>query len=184
MNSEISNHISSLQNSSKDVRDLFSSLSDEQLNWKPNDKKWSVGECIEHLLVTNKTYFPQLEEITAGKHNNSFWQSFSPFSGFFGKMLIKTVSPDNVKKTKTAVVFTPKSSRVHKSIISDFEQTNDKLISYMRGIEGDLSKTKIYSPVGKFITYSLANALTILTIHETRHINQAKAVMKTEGFPK
>jgi hypothetical protein len=34
------------------------------------------------------------------------------------------------------------------------------------------------------ITYRLVAVLNILAQHEIRHINQAKRVMETEGFPK
>jgi hypothetical protein len=48
----------------------------------------------------------------------------------------------------------------------------------------DLKKIKISSPVNGFITYSLSDCFEIITYHEVRHLNQAKKVMETEGFPK
>ncbi len=32
----------------------FSGLSENQINWKPSEEKWSIGECIDHLVVTHK----------------------------------------------------------------------------------------------------------------------------------
>ena len=37
-------------------RDL-GQLSSTQLNWKPDPKSWSVGQCIDHVIVTNELYF-------------------------------------------------------------------------------------------------------------------------------
>ncbi|MCH5597151.1 DinB family protein [Niabella ginsengisoli] len=32
-------------------------LSDEQLNWKPNDSAWSIANCVEHITLTEKSIF-------------------------------------------------------------------------------------------------------------------------------
>jgi hypothetical protein len=180
----VSELIKSIEDSSKQVKESFGGLSEAQLNWKPAQDKWSAGECIEHLIVTNKAYFPVLEKIITGTHKNSFWQKFSPLSGVWGRLLLKTVSPGTERKAKTANIFLPVSSTVPKTIISDFIKTNDEFVSYLKKLGSIyLKKTKIYSPVSKFITYSLLDAIKIITFHEVRHINQAKRVMEMEGFP-
>ena len=185
MKNDLTGLTAKIEDASKQVSGLLSTLTDKQLNWKPSSEKWSVGECIEHLVVTNRLYFPILEKVSAGGYKNSFWQKVSPFSGFFGNFLLKAVSPDTVKKMKTASVFTPVSSSVSKKIINDFTECNKQFISYLQRLGSiDLKKTKIASPVSRFITYSLEDALNIITIHEARHINQAKAVTLMEEFPK
>ncbi len=185
MNSDISMLVNSIKDSTVIVKQSFTMLSDVQINWKPAPDKWSIGECIEHLVVTNKKFFPAFKKIINGGHKNSFWQSFSPLSGLWGKMLLKIVSPEYVKKTKTASTFEPSVSTLPKSIIDDLVKCNNDIISYMDKFNNfDLKKIKIYSPVNKFITYSLLDALKIITNHEVRHINQAKRVMNSEGFPK
>ncbi len=185
MNTEIQELVNSIENSSKQAKENFGSLSETQFNWKPAPEKWSAGECIEHLIVTNKQYYHTLRNITKGEHKNSFWQSVSPFSGLWGKMLLKAVSPDNAKKMRTAKVFEPASSSVSRGIIEEFSKCNDEFISYLKKLGSiDLRKTKIYSPVNSFITYSLGDAIRIITSHEVRHINQAKRVTESKGFPK
>ena len=185
MNSEIENLIQSLQNSTAQVKENFGNLSGEQLNWKPRADKWGVGECLEHITKSNKLYFPQFERIVKREHRNTMWQKISPFSAFFGKFLVKAVNPENIKKVKTATIFKPAKSSIHTNIISDFAKMNEELSDYFKKFEGiELKKTKITSPVSGFITYSLYNAIRLLTTHEQRHINQAKNVMGMEGFPK
>ncbi|HSW54918.1 MAG TPA: DinB family protein, partial [Ignavibacteriaceae bacterium] len=41
----------------------FSYLSETQFNWKPQADKWSVGECISHLVKTNNLYLTKIESI-------------------------------------------------------------------------------------------------------------------------
>ncbi|MCB0751667.1 MAG: DinB family protein, partial [Ignavibacteriae bacterium] len=42
---------------------LFSGLSSEQLNWKPNSETWSIAQNLEHLIVVNETYYPVLSSL-------------------------------------------------------------------------------------------------------------------------
>ena len=37
---------------------LARGLSEPQFNWRPSPEKWSIGECLEHLNVTARLYWP------------------------------------------------------------------------------------------------------------------------------
>ncbi|MCB0644745.1 MAG: DinB family protein, partial [Phaeodactylibacter sp.] len=39
----------------------FEELTEEQLNWKSNRNQWSIGQCIDHLVTSNSTYFPTFQ---------------------------------------------------------------------------------------------------------------------------
>lgn len=185
MNTELKDLISSIRLSSERVKQSFGSLTESQLNWKPAPEKWSVGECIDHLITTNRSYFPALDKIAAGEHKNSLWQSISPLSGMWGSMLLKMVSPDYPKKAKSPAVFKPSNSSVSKDIIDDFFKCNEKFTSYLQKFDGvDLKKITIASLVNSFITYSLIDTLKIITYHEIRHLDQAERVTNMDGFPK
>ena len=45
----------------------FGSLDTTQLNWQDAPNSWSVGQCLDHLIVTNQHYIPQFKEIAEGK---------------------------------------------------------------------------------------------------------------------
>jgi hypothetical protein len=41
-------------------------LTDEQLNWQPAQGSWSVGQCLEHLCITNEAYLTSRTQREAG----------------------------------------------------------------------------------------------------------------------
>lgn len=51
-----------------DAELLFSELSGEQLNWKPNPQTWSIAQNLEHLIVVNETYYPVLSALKKGAY--------------------------------------------------------------------------------------------------------------------
>ena len=40
--------------------DVARGLGPEQINWKPDAGVWSVGQCLQHLLVANEVYQPAI----------------------------------------------------------------------------------------------------------------------------
>src|SRR5690348_13447814 len=48
------------------ARALAATLSMEQLNWKPEPHAWSVGQCLDHLCVSNETYIPPITDALKG----------------------------------------------------------------------------------------------------------------------
>ena len=168
-----------------DARERFAGFSAEQINWKPAEKSWSVGQCFGHLITTHSLYFPLLQQLGKGGTRASFWERHSPFSGFFGKFLIKSMHPDNQKKMKTSAKAQPSASDIDSRIVDHFCEHQAQLIDHLRRIpaEMDPAKTIITSPLLGFVTYSLDDCLTIFVVHGQRHLGQARRVTETAGFP-
>jgi hypothetical protein len=177
--------ISELQTISADTKQKFGNLSAEQLNWKPNSESWSVAQCFEHLIIINSEYYPDLDSIIKGERKQKFWEKYSPFSGFFGNLMVKSLSPQSERKLKAPKIATPSKSDISATIIEDFVQHQNELADKIRQTENlETKKIIITSPFMKAITYSLYDAYRILVTHEKRHFQQAERVLETQGFPK
>jgi hypothetical protein len=166
-------------------RDAFGKLTLEQLNWKPNPETWSVGECIDHLIVTNRSYFAQLEAIARGDKYVSFWEKVSLFHGMVGRMLIKATGETVGRKAKSPPPFRPTRSTVPANIVEEFCIQQDELMARVKNTDNvDHHAVLVNSPMSSVIFYSLHDALVIIFQHERRHFNQAKALMTRAEFPK
>lgn len=162
----------------------FGALSAAQLNWKPAPESWSIGQCFDHLMVSNKTYFPALEKIARGEKQNTWWENMPFLPGFFGSLLLRSLHPDSQRKVKTVPVFRPSESLIPGSIIGDFVNHQNELIErILRTDSFDHERVKITSPASKLITYSLQDCCLILITHEERHIRQAERVQALAEFP-
>jgi len=179
MNDRATRMIRTLEEVTADVRTTFGQLSTEALNRKPAADSWSVAQCLDHLITINTLYFPLLDSMRVGPPTPSTWERFSPLSGIFGRLLIKTLSPDYKKKVKTSRKAFPSSSTIDAGIIDRFADHQDTLIQRVRSIAPsvDPDRTIVTSPLAGFITYSLADCLTLLAVHEQRHLAQAKRVV-------
>jgi hypothetical protein len=166
-------------------REAFGHLSAVQLNWKPNPETWSVGECIDHLIVTNRSYFAQLEALSRGDKYVSFWEKLPILHGFWGRTILKATTEQVQKKGKTPSTFTPTRSTLPADIVEEYCRQHDQLLAKVRATDlVNHHETMITSPAASFITYSLHDAVRIIFQHERRHFNQAKALLSRPEFPK
>lgn len=183
MDERITGITSALKQVADDARANFGGLSSDQVNWKPAENKWSVGQCFEHVIKTNEEFYPEFEKLASGARKNSFFENYSPFSGFFGRFLIKAVSEDSKKAKAPSKRIVP-PSEISSGVIDRFASHIDEV---NRKIEAcatvDRQKTIVTSPFLAVFTYSLDDAYTVLVEHTKRHFRQAKRVTEAEGFP-
>lgn len=176
--------ISELENIAANAQNAFGDLSPKQINWKPSAESWSVGQCFEHLIKINSAFFSEIESIIKVEKKQRFWENYSPFSGFFGNLLFKSVSPEAKRKLKAPKVASPAASNISATIIADFVKHQAELTDKIRRTENlDTKKIIITSPFIKAVTYSLFDAYRIIVTHEKRHFQQAERVVQAAGFP-
>ena len=166
------------------VKSAFGSLNEEQLNWRATTESWSVGQCLEHLIKTNELFYAEFDKIAGGGRQNSFWESWSPFTKIGGNFLVKTLKADEKKlKAPTQVVVPP--SAVETEIVAKFAAHQSELGAKIEALSGaDPEKTVLTSPFMGLMTYTLGTGLEVIVEHEKRHVRQAERVMNSDGFPR
>jgi hypothetical protein len=166
-----------------ETKTAFGHLSPAQLNWKPSAERWSIAQCFEHLMTSNKGYFPVIDSVLAGK-KSTFWENMPVLPGLAGKLLIKSLDPASTRKLKAPKNFQPAQSEISGSIINDFIEQQARVVEKMKATEHlDLEKIVITSPALAAIKYSLMDGYRIIVVHEQRHFQQAKRVTEEATFP-
>lgn len=175
--------ITAAESVANDAKNTFGRLTPAQLNWKPSAERWSVGQCFDHLLTSNRGYFPIIDSVLAGR-KRTFWQSVPVLPGVWGKLLIKSLDPVKGRKLKAPKNFQPAQSDISGSVIDDFVAQQATIVEKMKATEHlDVESVIINSPVASVVTYSLMDAYRVIAVHEARHFQQAKRVTEEGGFP-
>lgn len=179
---DLSSLIAAASNVASETRSTFGHLTVSQLNWKPSAERWSVAQCFDHLLTSNKPYFPIIESVLAGR-KQTLWESMPFLPGLTAKLFIKSLDPASTRKIKAPKQFEPAESDIRGSVINDFIDQQEKLVERMKVTEHlNLEKIIVTSPISAAITYSLMDAYRILVVHEQRHFQQARRVTEESGF--
>lgn len=181
LSAELQHHVDDFEAAKTTVQALVEGLSDEQLNWRSDEKAWSILECIDHLYkVGAEMLVPMKKEMAAGRGAGKL--SDGPFKyGFFGNLFQKSAGPitDKNKLTgKSPKLYAPSSSDLSKDeLISNFIQLQDDLIEITKESSGlNLKSIRVTSPAISFIRFSLGVWLKMLPGHQQRHFQQAQRV--------
>lgn len=155
----------------------FGKMSAEELNWKPEPQSWSIAQIVDHLITTNETYFPIIRQIREGTYSTPRVGRIGWIRNFLGNLILKSVSPDYQRKTKTFPQWEPSSSALEGDIIIRFADHQGQLATLIKD-SADLlrKKTVISSPINRNIVYTLEKAFEIIVTHEKRHLQQALRV--------
>lgn len=167
-----------LDDVTREVEALCGPLTVDQLNWTPGPGRWSIAQCLDHLITTNALYFPVFDAMATGRYTPPLWARLSPFSGFLGRFLIRSLDPANAKPITTVPAAEPSSSALPADIVARFVAHQRELIRRLRALPATLdpASTKMASPLAGAVTYSLTDCLQIIAVHERRHLGQATRV--------
>jgi DinB superfamily len=167
-----------------DAKALFGHLNSEQLNWKPAADSWSVAQCLDHLISANHEYHPVFDRILKGEYKKTFLHGMPFLPAIFGRLMIKTLSPDSHRKLKAPGAARPSSSSIDPQIVDRFVAHQRETLAKMRLLgNSDPTGMIITSPFLSVVVYSLLDTFRLIVAHERRHFAQAQRVMETGGFP-
>jgi hypothetical protein len=166
-----------------EVRKTFGGFSSEQLNWKPSGDVWSVGQILDHLIITNDSYIPTLEAVGDGTYIPNSWTRIPLLTDFIGSQFKKALNPASEKKIKAPASFVPESSSLEKSILDRFYKSQNEVAGAIGLLKQEDLKKKIASPISEMITLRVGVAIEVILIHEQRHLSQANRLLDSAMFP-
>ena len=167
--------ISELDEADERATALADPLPAQQLNWKPGPGEWSIGQCLEHLCVSNEVYGPAITNSLAGKPV-AVVQDIT--TGWFGQWFIRNyIEPSAKLKRRRAPRKIKPHAEVDPKILDRFLDGNAKLRELVRRAGNyDVNRIRFVNPFIPVIRFTVGTGLEILSKHERRHLLQAERI--------
>lgn len=164
--------------------DLVAPLSNLQLTWRPTPTAWSIAHCYDHLTMTGTSLYPTIRKaIESGRdvgicdRGKSFRMSWI---GGFASWLAGT---DCFLRFKTHSILEPERE-VSPNAPFIFCEQQKILKQLLRDADGlDLHRVRVHFPFSRFFTLSLGDCLSMVVMHQQRHIAQSAEILQSNGFP-
>lgn len=160
------------------LEESTSGLTSEQLNFKPAADKWSINECLEHIVLTEKGLFEEakktMEAPASPKRRKDVKVS--------DEEVIKGMS-DRSHKVKAPEALTGKGKYSNASqALEELKHSRKLVFDYLntRSI-ADLRNHISDSPFGPTDGY---HAFLYIAGHMARHTGQIDEIKTSPGFPK
>jgi DinB superfamily len=170
--------------SDHEAQALLRDLDEEQLNWRPDEKSWSIAQCLDHLNVTNRVYLaPMLHAIEQARRKGSVRKG--PIHlGFFGRWFAANMEPPPKRKLPAPRKIVPAVRKGKAELIEEWRRAQAELDAVLREGAGiDLNETRFVNPFISLIRFSVGTGLQVIAAHERRHLWQAGQVRGRAGFP-
>ena len=164
------------------AKELAIGLSPAQLNWQPGPGAWSIGQCLEHLCITNEVYMPAISSSLEGKPVSAV-QNITP--GWFARWFIKSyIEPSAQTKRAGAPKKIVPGTRVEPSVLDRFLRSNQAARELVRrASDYDVNRIRFRNPLVSVIRFTVGTGLEIVSGHERRHLLQAERAKRSPGFP-
>ncbi len=167
------------QHTADSLREATAGLSESQLQFKPAPDRWSISQCLEHIVLTEKALFEYAKQaleqqptpnrkdevkvsdegIIAGMTNRSYKAKAS-----------EELSPQEADNYHTA-----------EAALADLEAQRATMVEYINGLSVDDMRDRVAdSPFGPIDGY---HSLLLVPAHTMRHTLQIEEVKADKGFP-
>ncbi|MGE3166749.1 MAG: DinB family protein [Planctomycetota bacterium] len=151
----------------------LTSLPPEALTRKPDPRRWSVLEVIEHLRVTGDLYYPLLEEAVDAARGAGGDPS-APFRpSLFARLFVHMAGPNSRLRLKAPALFKPAPAFEDVAALPRFLKQQPRLGELITRADGcNLNQTKFPSPISARIRFTIGSGLTLMVRHQQRHLLQ------------
>jgi hypothetical protein len=168
----------------RDAADQFGGLEAGQLNWRPDASRWSVAQCFDHLITTNRQMLEAGDAALARSGARSWLTKLPVLPGLIGRMLVRSQTPDASRKFTAGARSQPSQSAIDAGIVARFVAQQAEAMARLDAHQGrDVEGAVLVSPFAGFIVYSVMDGWRLMTAHDRRHMQQARRVTLSPGFP-
>ena len=166
-----------LQDTYKAFEKSIEGLSEEQINFKAGEDKWSIDGNIRHLAAVEQTILNTVEDALKRTANPDKRADIKVND----EQLVKNYE-DRSNKVKTLQSLEPQSTTFATTAdaLASLKQNREKTISFVNSTKDDLRNHVIAYPFGSYDSYQ---SILILAGHMTRHVKQIEEVKAQTGYP-
>jgi hypothetical protein len=166
------------------AKTLAAALTRGRVNWKPRPDAWSIGQCLQHLVIGNELYIDAIEaamtrnltvtgpvdEIAIGAPSRWFIRSY--------------IEPSpQTKRAKAPKQIVP-SATIDENVLDRFLEGNQRIRAIVRrASDYDVNRIRFRNPFVPVIRFTVGTGFELLARHEERHLLQAERVRQAPDFP-
>ena len=174
--------ISELAAADRRAERLAKELTPEQLNWRTRPGTWSIGQCLEHLHISNEVVLSAISTALEGRQHSPVHEITL---GRFSRWFIRNYIAENPGGARARA---PKkiqpAKQVDPAILQVFLRENQiarELVA--KASAYDVNRIRYKNPFMPLVRFTVGTGLEIVTQHQSRHLLQAETVRQAPGFP-
>ncbi len=168
-----------------DAQKLLGDLTEAQFNWQPGRGRWSIAQCIDHLVVTGRDSLTNMYHAIHEARSKGLL-SQGPFRyGVMEKWFVRSMEPPAKIKFKAPKAYLPSADRPYGETVLGFYGLQEAFLGCIKSANGiNLSSVKVNNSATGWFRLSLGQELAFNAAHERRHLWQARQIKEDPAFPR
>lgn len=161
---------------------LITRLSDEQWNFRQNPDRWSVGECAEHIVRSERALLESAKRALAGEADPDWAERTK------GKTdLIRQVMPNRQPMGRggatAPVEIRPSEGWSRAKTIEEFYKVRGEVVALAETLSGPVKQHTVEHPFPVFGWLTAHDWLIYVPLHTIRHSKQMIEVKEDANYP-
>ena len=163
----------------ENLHQLVSVLTEAQFQAPPRTGGWSVGHCIEHLVLSGRAFVACWDiAMDAVPTKDSRSRKASVYQ-WWRRSLLRAVEPPCRFTTKTSRALMPCSRRSKAETLDRFRNMHVEVARRVEiGRELHADRIRVRSPIASWIRHPFGFSVDLALAHERRHLWQAWEVRR------
>lgn len=155
------------------------SLSQKQIDWRPNNESWSIGEVLDHLVLV-ETGISKLLHVKAREAQSG---DTSPTEGSALASLDRFPVGNRRRRMSAPAIVTPRCGKQKDELTANLSSSRAKLMNSIALLANhDLHQLRHTHPtLGELDLYQW---ILFIGKHERRHLQQVQEILSSIDFPK
>jgi hypothetical protein len=170
--------IRDLEASRQEFLESVSHLSDAQWRWKSAPERWSVGECAEHIVLSEEMLFGKAQEALKNPPDPD-WATKTA-----GKTeILLSVMAQRKGKATSPEEIRPSGKFTRAEIMRKFSENRERTLKFVKDTNLPLKEHLAPHPFPMFNPLNAYQWVLYIPLHNMRHDKQIAEVKETPGFP-
>jgi hypothetical protein len=167
-----------------DRHSLCDPLTDQQINWRPDPRRWSIAQCLEHITLTFRLYPAQIRRLIAEAKVRKAAGSARFREGFISRRVVSGMEPPPGMGIRTMRQVDPGADLDRDAVLSRFDEAQAELRALILASDGvPLDHARMRSPFVPLLRFTLRQVLQMNLAHTRRHLWQARQIRQHAAFP-
>jgi DinB family protein len=162
---------------------LISGLSDEQWTFKQNPKRWSVGECAEHIVRSERALFQNAVKAMQNPPDPDWFERTNRKAAFIRKV-IPNRNANGVGGAQAPIEIQPTEKWGRAKAIEEFYKIHGEVRAYIETMPREIKNHTSRHPFPIFNWLNAYDWLLYLPLHTVRHCKQIIEVQADPRYPK
>jgi hypothetical protein len=162
---------------------LISGLSDEQWNFKQNPDRWSVGECTEHIVRSQRSILDLVKQVLASPRDPE-WATKTAGKTAIVRQVVPSRGPQGQGGVQAPAEIRPTEHWDRAHAIREFYAAQGEVRAYVETMDRAIKDHTMQHPVPALGWMNGYDWLNLLTMHTVRHSKQIVEVQEDPNYPK